>query len=161
MDAAVRRSDIRCISVRPSWVQWEGNIEHNIGPVVSSAGDEPSAGFWSYVDVYDLAEMLRLAAESDLPGHEVFYAAQPDNSAGVPLADLVRRHHGDAIALRDVDRPDAAGISTAKAQRHAGLEADALVARLPRRRRTPEGPHPRALGAQPAAGARPGSAPRC
>jgi nucleoside-diphosphate-sugar epimerase len=120
MDAAVRRSDIRCISVRPSWVQWEGNIEHNLGPVVSTGGDEPSAGFWSYVDVYDLAAMLRLAAESDLPGHEVFYAAQPDNSAGVPLADLVRRHHGDAIALRDVDRPDAAGISTAKAQRMLG-----------------------------------------
>ena len=59
MDAAVRRSDIRCISVRPSWVQWEGNIEHNLGPVVSGGGDEPSAGFWSYVDVYDLAEMLR------------------------------------------------------------------------------------------------------
>jgi UDP-glucose 4-epimerase len=117
MDAAVRRSDIRCISVRPSWVQWEGNIEHNLGPVVSGGGDEPSAGFWSYVDVYDLAEMLRLAAESDLPGHEVFYAAQPDNSAGLPLADLVRRHHGDAIELREVDRPDAAGISTAKAQR--------------------------------------------
>jgi nucleoside-diphosphate-sugar epimerase len=101
-------------------VQWEGNIEHNLGPVVSTGGDEPSAGFWSYVDVYDLAAMLRLAAESDLPGHEVFYAAQPDNSAGVPLADLVRRHHGDAIALRDVDRPDAAGISTAKAQRMLG-----------------------------------------
>jgi UDP-glucose 4-epimerase len=120
MDAAVRRSDIRCISVRPSWVQWEGNIEHNLGPVVSGGGDEPSAGFWSYVDVYDLAEMLRLAAESDLPGHEVFYAAQPDNSAGLPLADLVRRHHGDAIELREVDRPDAAGISTAKAQRMLG-----------------------------------------
>ena len=120
MDAAVRRSDIRCISVRPSWVQWEGNIEHNLGPVVSSAGGEPSAGFWSYVDVYDLAEMLRLAAESDLPGHEVFYAAQPDNSAGMPLADLVHRHHGDAIELRDLDRPDAAGISTAKAQRMLG-----------------------------------------
>ena len=35
MDAAVRRSDVRCISVRPSWVQWEGNIEHNLGPIVS------------------------------------------------------------------------------------------------------------------------------
>ena len=56
MDAAVRRADIRCISVRPSWVQWEGNIEHNLGPIVSGGGDEPSAGFWSYVDVYDLAE---------------------------------------------------------------------------------------------------------
>jgi UDP-glucose 4-epimerase len=120
MDAAVRRSDVRCISVRPSWVQWEGNIEHSLGPIVSGGGDEPSAGFWSYVDVYDLAEALRLAAESDLPGHEVFYAAQPDNSAGLPLADLVHRHHGDEIELREVDRPDASGISTAKAQRLLG-----------------------------------------
>jgi nucleoside-diphosphate-sugar epimerase len=120
MDAAVRRSDLRCISVRPSWVQWEGNIERNLGPIVSGADAGPSAGFWSYVDLYDLAALLRLAAESDLPGHEVFYAAQPDNSAGAPLADLVRRHHGDAIELREVDRPDAAGISTAKAQRMLG-----------------------------------------
>ena len=52
-DATVRRSDVRVISIRPSWVQWEGNIEHNLGPVVSGGGDEPSAGFWSYVDVYD------------------------------------------------------------------------------------------------------------
>jgi nucleoside-diphosphate-sugar epimerase len=120
MDGAVRRSDVRCISVRPSWVQFEGNIEHNLGPIVRDGGAEPSAGFWSYVDVYDLAEALRLAAESDLPGHEVFYAAQPDNSAGKPLADLVRRHHGETIELRATDRPDAAGISTAKAQRMLG-----------------------------------------
>jgi NAD(P)-dependent dehydrogenase (short-subunit alcohol dehydrogenase family) len=53
MDAAVRRSDVRCISVRPSWVQWEGNIERNLGPIVSGADDGPSAGFWSYVDLYD------------------------------------------------------------------------------------------------------------
>jgi UDP-glucose 4-epimerase len=101
-------------------VQWEGNIEHNLGPILRGGGDEPSAGFWSYVDVYDLAEMLRLAAESDLPGHEVFYAAQPDNSAGLPLADLVRRHHGDAIPLRDLPRPDASSTSTAKAERLLG-----------------------------------------
>lgn len=31
MDAAVRRSDIRCISIRPCWVQHEGNYEHNLG----------------------------------------------------------------------------------------------------------------------------------
>ena len=27
MDAAMRRSDIRCLSIRPSWVQWEGNYD--------------------------------------------------------------------------------------------------------------------------------------
>jgi UDP-glucose 4-epimerase len=122
MDAAVRRSDVRCVSIRPSWVQYEANIEHNLGPIVRGAGDEPSAGFWSYVDLYDLAEALRLAAESDLPGHELFYIAQPDNSAGLPLGDLIRRHHGEEIAIRDVDRPDASGISTAKAQRMLGWQ---------------------------------------
>jgi UDP-glucose 4-epimerase len=122
MDAAVRRSDVRCISVRPSWVQWEGNIEHNLGPIVRDGGAEPSPGFWSYVDLYDLAQLMRLAAECDLPGHEVFYGAQPDNSAGRPFADLVRRHHGEDIPLRDTSRPDASGISTAKAQRVLGWE---------------------------------------
>src|SRR3954451_15453864 len=34
MDAAMRRSDIRCLSLRPSWVQWEGNYEHNLGPAL-------------------------------------------------------------------------------------------------------------------------------
>ena len=120
MDAAVRRSDIRCISIRPSWVQWEGNIERNLGPTVRGEDDEPSAGFWGYTDVYDLADALRLAAESDLPGHEVFYIAQDDNSAGQPLADLVRRWHGDKVALRDLPRPDASGISCAKAKRMLG-----------------------------------------
>ena len=29
-DAAVRRSDLRCISIRPCWVQWEGNYERTL-----------------------------------------------------------------------------------------------------------------------------------
>jgi nucleoside-diphosphate-sugar epimerase len=101
-------------------VQWEGNIERNLGPLIRGDDDKPSAGFWGYTDVYDLADALRLAAESDLPGHEVFYIAQDDNSAGVPLADLVRRWHGDKVPLRDLPRPDASGISCAKAKRMLG-----------------------------------------
>ena len=123
MDAAVQRSDIRCISIRPSWVQWEGNIERNLGPLVRGDDDAPNPGFWGYTDIYDLADALRLAAESALPGHEVFYIAQPDNSTGLPLADMVRRHHGDKIALRDLPRRDASGISCAKAERLLGWRA--------------------------------------
>ena len=119
MDAAIRRSDIRCISIRPSWVQWEGNYENNIGPFLRDP-DEPSASFWSYIDAYDLADSLRLAAESDLPGHEVFYIASPDNCAGRPLAEMIRRHHGDAVELRGLDREDASGTSSAKAMRMLG-----------------------------------------
>jgi UDP-glucose 4-epimerase len=119
MDAAVRRSDIRCISIRPSWVQWEGNYERNIGPFLRDP-DEPSASFWSYIDVYDLADALRLAAESELPGHEVFYIASPDNCANRPLAEMIRRHHGDAVERRGLDREDASGTSSAKAMRMLG-----------------------------------------
>jgi nucleoside-diphosphate-sugar epimerase len=118
MDAAVRRSDLRCVSVRPSWVQWEGNYERNLGPDVRDPG--PSSGFWSYVDLYDLAELIRLAVESDLPGHEVVYGASPDNATGRPLAELVRRHYGDRVTLRPLARDDASGISCAKAQRLLG-----------------------------------------
>ncbi len=119
MDAAVRRSDIRCVSLRPSWVQHEGNYERNLGPYVRDAS-EPSAGLWSYIDVYDLADAIVLATESELPGHEVFYIASPDNAGGRDLAELVRQHHGEAIPIRPLSRPDASGISCAKAMRLLG-----------------------------------------
>ena len=31
MDAAVARSDVRAISIRPTWVQWEGNYARSLG----------------------------------------------------------------------------------------------------------------------------------
>src|SRR3954471_22656772 len=66
MDAAVRRSDVRCVSIRPSWVQHEGNYERNLGPQIRDG--QPGAGLWSYIDAYDLADAIVLATESDLPG---------------------------------------------------------------------------------------------
>ena len=119
MDAAVRRSDIHCISIRPSWVQWEANYERNLGPLVRDSS-LLSPGFWSYVDVYDLADAIRLAVESDLPGHEVFYIASPDNAGGRPLAQAVKEHYGDQVEVREADRVDASGISIAKARRILG-----------------------------------------
>jgi UDP-glucose 4-epimerase len=119
MDAAVRRSDIRCISIRPSWVHHEGNYERNMGPLIR---DEslPSPGFWSYIDLYDLADALCLAVESDLAGHEVFYVASPDTAGGRDLAQMVRSHYGDRVEVRSSARPDASGISCAKAERLLG-----------------------------------------
>jgi nucleoside-diphosphate-sugar epimerase len=120
MDAAVRRSDLRCVSIRPSWVQHEGIYERNLGPQVRDPAPL-SPNFWSYVDVYDLADGIRLAVESDLSGHEVFYIASPDTVGGRPLADLVREYYGDAVEIRQpLPRPDASGISCAKAERLLG-----------------------------------------
>ena len=94
MDAAVRRSDIRCISIRPCWVQHEGNYERNLGPQVRDAS-VLCPNFWSYIDVYDLADALVLAVQSSLPGHEVFYIASPDNVGNRPLAQMIRKYYGE------------------------------------------------------------------
>jgi UDP-glucose 4-epimerase len=122
MDAAVRRSDIRCISIRPSWVQHEGNYERNLGPQVRDAS-VLSPNLWSYIDVYDLADAIVLAAESDLPGHEVFYIASPDNVGNRPLEEVIRRYYGDEIEVKKpLPREDAGYISIEKARRMLGYD---------------------------------------
>ena len=119
-DAAVRRSDVACISIRASWVQWESNYERSLGPQVRDPGVlQPD--LWSYTDGLDLADALVLAVQSPLPGHEVFYVAAPDNATGRPFEQILRRYYGDAIPLRGpLGRPDASGISSARAQRLLG-----------------------------------------
>jgi nucleoside-diphosphate-sugar epimerase len=119
MDAAVRRSDIRCISLRPSWVQHEGNYERNLGPQVRDAS-VLSPNFWSYIDVYDLADAIMLAVESGLSGHEVFYIASPDNVGGRPFKKIVREYYGEGIEIKPLAREDSSGISIARAQEMLG-----------------------------------------
>jgi UDP-glucose 4-epimerase len=122
MDAAVRRSDIAAITIRPATVHNEDNYETNLGPLVR----DPSitnGNFRSYIDVYDLADAIVLAAESDLPGHEVFYIANPDNAGGHDFAEVLRKYYGDEIELRPLARPDSGGINTEKARRLLGWEA--------------------------------------
>jgi nucleoside-diphosphate-sugar epimerase len=122
MDAAVRRSDIRCISIRPSWVQHEGNYERNLGPQVRDAS-VLSPNVWSYIDIYDLADAIVLAVESDLSGHEVFYIASPDNVGGRPFEEIVREYYGDRVKIKKpLPREDASGISCEKAYRMLGYE---------------------------------------
>ena len=119
MDAAVRRSDVRCITIRPSWVQTADNYALNLGPWLRDPS-EPSQSMWSYIDAEDLADAIVLSVESDLPGHEVFYIASPDNVGGRDLAAAVREAYGDRIEVRPLSRPDASGISCAKAERMLG-----------------------------------------
>ena len=63
------------------------------------------------------------AAVTATPGHEVVYAAQPDNVLGEPLADLVAQAYGkDAPPVRELERPDSGALSVAKARRLFGWE---------------------------------------
>lgn len=119
MDAAVQRSDIQVISLRPSWVQYEGNYEQNLGPQVRDAA-VTGPNLWSYIDAYDLADAIVLAAESELTGHEVFYIASPDNRGGGNFADVLEKYYGDQIELRPLEREEASGISSRKAMTMLG-----------------------------------------
>ncbi len=120
MDAAVRRSEIRCVSIRPSWVQHEGNYERNLGPQVRDAS-VLSPNFWSYIDVYDLADAITLAVESDLPGHEVFYIASPDNVGNRDFEEMVRKYYGDKVKInKPLPSEDTGGISIEKARKVLG-----------------------------------------
>jgi nucleoside-diphosphate-sugar epimerase len=105
-------------------VQWEGNYERSLGPWLRDPfGAPPSVSFWSYIDVYDLAHALRLAAECALGGHEAMYAVAPDNGTGRPLRELIAHHFGEDVTVGDLPREDAGGISGAKAARLLGWTA--------------------------------------
>ena len=124
------------------------------------ASPSVSEGFWAYIDVYDLADAIRLAAEARTPGHEVVYIASPDIAGALVArgarAALPRRRRardpavGPAAPGRDLDRQGAAA---------ARLRPAALVARLPRRRRpaAPRGARAASSAARPASSAAAGS----
>ena len=122
-DAAVRRSDLRCISIRPTWVQDETSYARNLGPMLRAAQGgrpEPTTNGWSYIDAGDLAQAVRLAVESDLPGHEVFFITSPAAVGVTDTAAALRAQFGDGLELRPFPFPGAAGVSSAKAVRLLG-----------------------------------------
>lgn len=121
-DALVRRSDATAVSVRPSWVL-SPDMYASVIPPIQSGGMRPPPNQWSYVDTRDLAELIVLAAESSTTGHEVVYAAQPDNLMGRALNELLSAAYGDsAPPLRELDRPDSGGISITKARAMFGWD---------------------------------------
>jgi UDP-glucose 4-epimerase len=120
--AACMRSGMRAISLRPSWVQWAGNYERNLGPQVRDPGIW-SDNAWSYVDVEDLADAVLAALTAPVEGHEVCLIAAADNATGRPLAELHAAAYGDRVELRPHDPVDASGISCDRARTLLGWEA--------------------------------------
>jgi len=93
--AAVRRRDLRCVSLRPTWVQDAESYPRNLGPFLADWSLVAGNG-WSYIDVADLAEAIRLAVECGLPGHEVFFLAAADTMGGRDLYESWRAAFPDA-----------------------------------------------------------------
>lgn len=119
----LRHPGLSVLTVRPSWVIHPGNAERNLGPMVRDPFQE-SGNYWSWTDADDLARALRLACEVEHEGHTVLYVAQPDNTTGRPLAELVERVYPELVdRLRgDLTREDASGIDSSRAMRVLGWE---------------------------------------
>ena len=123
-DALVRRADVAAVSVRPSLVLTEDDYATFV-PRLQRAPLRPFPNQWSYVDADDLADLVVRAAAATTTGHEVVYAASPDNLLGAPLADLVAAAYGaDAPPLRELARPDAGGIAIERARQLFGWDPE-------------------------------------
>jgi UDP-glucose 4-epimerase len=121
-DALVRRADVAVVSVRPSFVVTAEEYA-TVVPAVQGQQNRPIPNQWSYVDADDLADLVVRAAAADTSGHEVVYAAQPDNLLGRPLAAALRELFGEkAPPLRELARPDAGGIAIDKARQLFGWD---------------------------------------
>jgi len=122
-DRAVEHADLRCVSIRPSWVQDVASYERNLGPIVRDAS-LAIGNYCSYIDVYDLCDGTVLAVESELPGHEVFFVASPDTIGGHSLRDVLRLSdpEGEIRLEEPLPRPDASAIDSSKAQKLLGWQ---------------------------------------
>ena len=59
---------------------------------------------WTYTDVRDLAEIIRLSIETDGLGYQVFNAVNDDIIANEPTSDFLRRHAPEAHIRRPLEQ---------------------------------------------------------
>lgn len=117
-----RKYDVPVASIRPSWVNEPGRYDTpGIRERFDPDDPAPSANFWSYVDVRDLASMVERAVEADFDGHEAFLAVADENYLDHPTADAIEAAFGDLPEECDLEG-DRSAFSTAKAKELLGWE---------------------------------------
>jgi nucleoside-diphosphate-sugar epimerase len=119
MDAAVRRSDIRCITLRPELGQQRRQLRAQPGP----DGPRPLRAVGQPVVLHRRRRPGRR--------HRAVGGVGPAGPRGLlhrragqrrrpRPGGRVREAHGDTVEVRPLSRPDASGISCAKAERLLG-----------------------------------------
>lgn len=77
--------------LRPAWVVGPEDFAHNPRLTRGEGFPLDRFGLFAYVDARDLAEAYRLVLESDIVGHDVFFACADDSTTYVPLCELLPR----------------------------------------------------------------------
>lgn len=119
-DSACLRSPMTAVSIRATWVIAPDGYESELGPFVRDSS-LTTAVFWSYIDVRDLADLIRTAVEAETPGHEVMFAAAADNIGGRTTRNALDEHHPD-VRVKRIDRADAGGFSLDRSRDLFGWE---------------------------------------
>lgn len=105
-------------SLRYPWVATDDELRDRFVEADRTLGaDRPDVGgrddLFSYLHIEDGARIARLAVETDLDGHERFWAVAPDTTMETPTADLLAEYP-DARRRREFTGTEAV-VDTAKA----------------------------------------------
>ena len=121
MDAAVRRSDLTGVSIRPSWVQWEGNYDRNLGP---RAARSRGLAVGELLGLHRRLRPRRRPAPRGRararPGTRWSTSPRPTTTPTARSPSSCATTTASEIELRELDREDASGISIRKARRLLG-----------------------------------------
>lgn len=90
---------------------------------IKSLGDGGRSGLFAYVDVADVADLVRRALEANFDGHERFWVSAPDTRTNLPTENLVTEFYPDAELRADLTGNDPL-IDTGKARELIGWEPE-------------------------------------
>lgn len=102
--AMTRLTGMTTIVIRPPAV-WELEKAKQRGWLRGMSerhGEHLDSSFWGYIDVRDQAVAFRLALESELTGHHVFFTMADDLSVNASVRELTERHLPGLVP--DLDR---------------------------------------------------------
>ncbi len=92
--ARTRLSGMTTLVIRPPAI-WDLERAKQRGWLKHTAerrGEEWDSSLWGYIDVHDQAVAFRLALESGLTGHHVFYTMADDLGVNATVQELTARH---------------------------------------------------------------------
>ena len=123
-ERTTRHYGVPVASLQPTWIQVPGAYETAaIRESFTLDDPTPSGSLWCYVDVRDVARMVKCALETEHDGHERYIAVAEDNYIDEPTADAIEAAWG-GLAPECELVADEAAFSTSKARRDLGWEPE-------------------------------------
>ena len=120
--AYARRREVQVASLRYTWVMDEAiRARTRAGGDPRAEQERGAKGFWSWVDIRDVASSCRLALEASWQGHERFWINAADTILDLPTSEALAKWY-PGVPLKEPLEGHAAVLSIAKARRMLGWQ---------------------------------------